>query len=213
MKNNIRALPLQAIEHPAQIDHYINSTVEHAEIVIVRLLGGRGHWSYGLEQLSKWQAKFQHRCLIVISGTTEHEDELNELSTINIETTRSLGELLREGGVENITTFLNYLIHLESNEKNSTYNLLTHRHDDPFILDWLNESGPKVGIIFYRSLFLAGDTKVLREINKKLREAGLAPRCLCVSSLRNMNVINRVNELFRDENIEIIITEYKYKKL
>ena len=50
----LRGLNLASLAHPAQIDHYLNSTVRHARLVVVRLLGGRGHWSYGLEQLQRW---------------------------------------------------------------------------------------------------------------------------------------------------------------
>ena len=51
----IRALPLTALEHPAQIDHYIETTASGSTLIIVRLLGGRGHWSYGLDKLKAWQ--------------------------------------------------------------------------------------------------------------------------------------------------------------
>ena len=48
---SLRALNLAALGHPAVIDHYIATTLREARVVLVRLLGGRGHWSYGLEQL------------------------------------------------------------------------------------------------------------------------------------------------------------------
>ena len=64
----IRALPLAAIQHPAQIDHYISITAERAEMIIVRLLGGRGHWSYGIEKLDLWQKASKVRKLLIVSG-------------------------------------------------------------------------------------------------------------------------------------------------
>ena len=44
----IRALDLSQLQHPAQVDHYLRSTAANAKVVLLRLLGGRGHWSYGL---------------------------------------------------------------------------------------------------------------------------------------------------------------------
>ena len=54
-KGRIRALPLFSLEHPAQVDYYLSSTAQKANLIIIRLLGSRGHWSYGLEKLKLWQ--------------------------------------------------------------------------------------------------------------------------------------------------------------
>ena len=50
--NRIRALPLDALSHPAQIDHYLALCTGDTQLIVIRLLGGRGHWSYGLEPVS-----------------------------------------------------------------------------------------------------------------------------------------------------------------
>ena len=42
----IRALPLDALNHPAQIDHYLSICTSRTRLIVVRLLGGRGHSSY-----------------------------------------------------------------------------------------------------------------------------------------------------------------------
>jgi cobaltochelatase CobN len=38
----LRGLNLAALAHPAVVDHYLSSTVASAQLVVVRLLGGRG---------------------------------------------------------------------------------------------------------------------------------------------------------------------------
>ena len=75
----IRALNIQALEHPAAVDHYLRSTVSKARLVLVRLLGGRGHWSYGIEQLREWARGDASRGLLIVSGTVEGEQELASL--------------------------------------------------------------------------------------------------------------------------------------
>ena len=44
--DRIRALPLEALCHPAQIDHYLSVCTGQTQLIVIRLLGGRGHWSY-----------------------------------------------------------------------------------------------------------------------------------------------------------------------
>jgi len=61
-----RGLNLASLQHPAVLDHYIRTSLATTELVIVRLLGGRGHWSYGLEQLQLWAAAHQGRHLVVL---------------------------------------------------------------------------------------------------------------------------------------------------
>ena len=59
--HSIRALSLEHLSHPAQLDHYLSTTAQQARLVLVRLLGGRGHWSYGIEQLQLWQQQVSDR--------------------------------------------------------------------------------------------------------------------------------------------------------
>ncbi len=77
----LRVLNLAALSHPAVIDHYLASTVRQARIVVVRLLGGRGHWSYGLERLQMWAEDEPSRQLLVLAGTSEEERTLASLSS------------------------------------------------------------------------------------------------------------------------------------
>ena len=69
----LRALNLAALGHPAVIDHYLASSLPTTKVVLVRLLGGRGHWSYGLERLQAWSRGRPDRTLLVLGGTAEEE--------------------------------------------------------------------------------------------------------------------------------------------
>ncbi len=109
IKNNIRALDINYLQTPAQIDHYINKTISKSKIVILRLFGDKGTWSYGLEQLRIWSKCNPHNKLLILSGTQEQDLELNELSTIDLSTSIKLSVLLREGGKDNYLKFLKCL--------------------------------------------------------------------------------------------------------
>ena len=72
----LRALNLAALQHPAVLDHYIRTSLSETQLLIVRLLGGRGHWSYGLEQLQQWAQGQPQRQLLVLAGTADEEAAL-----------------------------------------------------------------------------------------------------------------------------------------
>ena len=101
-RGQIKALPLETLSHPSQIDHYLNKTAKATKVIIVRLLGGKGHWSYGLQELTKWKSQDKNRKIIILAGIDENTEELNTISNIDYEITRLLGKLLRVGGINNI---------------------------------------------------------------------------------------------------------------
>ena len=103
----LRGLNLAALAHPAVIDHYLATTVEPARLVVVRLLGGRGHWSYGLDRLGEWvRARPAARQLLVLAGTEEEEEALASCGTVDTGLSRALAQALREGGPANVRTVL-----------------------------------------------------------------------------------------------------------
>ena len=46
---SLRLVNLMQLGHNLSVDLYIESVVSQAKLVIVRLLGGRGYWPYGVE--------------------------------------------------------------------------------------------------------------------------------------------------------------------
>ncbi|ABX08816.1 cobaltochelatase subunit CobN [Prochlorococcus marinus] len=205
-KNRIRALPLEYLNHQAKIDHYLTTTAESSRIILIRLLGGKGHWSYGLDQLKKWQEKNNSRKLIVISGTKEHELELNELSNIELDVTFKIGELFRLGGTENINTVLKILGLILNKKEIDPSKIAFKKPADPTKWDWQDEQGPKVGIIYYLSTLQSGNQEIAVEINKSLRKNNLVPRVLWVTSLKKLRVQQEILKIFKQERVSCILT-------
>ena len=207
VKNNIRALNLSFLKHPSQIDHYILKTISKAKIVIVRLFGDRGVWSYGLEQLSIWSKTNVNNKLIVLSGTEEQDTELNELSNIDFKLSNKLSFLLREGGKINYLKFLKSLNFLLNDDINIPKALLSvKKYKDPILFDWREEKGRSIAIISYKSLYLANEIELSEKLNKYLRSKGFKPRTVFVSTLKNSKIQRNLLNLFKKENIEIILT-------
>ena len=205
-KNNIRCINIAYLNTNAQIDHYIKKTILNSKIVVVRLFGDKGTWSYGLEQLDLWSRKNTNKKLLVLSGTSEQDLELNELSNIDLNLSIKLSFLLRQGGKENYLRFLKCLNFIIKNQEIPKIYLNHKSFPDPFFYDWVEEEGPKVGIISYKSLHLAQETDLSENLNKSLRKAGLNPRTAFVSTLKDLNVQKKLIKVFKKENIELLIT-------
>jgi cobaltochelatase CobN len=199
----LRALNLAVLAHPAAIDHYLRNTARQARLVVVRLLGGRGHWSYGLEQLREWAQEDPRRALVVLSGTEECGEELASLGSAPLAVALAMAECLQQGGPHNLEQVLA-----------SCSGWLTGKGwqaptplplGDPLSYGWNSDPGARVGVLFYRSLWSSGDLELLDACLASLRQRGLCPRMLLVSSLRDRVVQQAVQRLLERERVEAVI--------
>ena len=204
-QNQLRGLSLDCLSHPAQLDHYLATTAEKAKLVLVRLLGGRGHWSYGLEQLQRWQDSKQGRHLLILAGTADQNKELHGLGSIHPDLADRLAELLREGGLDNLGEVLDALHLLLQDQQPDPTQLHLHPMPDPAPWDWRDDDGPRLGVVLYRAQFQAGDISLAEALCTVCRERGLCPRLLWVSSLRDPGVQAGVIDLLRSQNVELVI--------
>jgi len=200
---SLRALNLAALGHPAVIDHYVANTLPAATVVLVRLLGGRGHWSYGLERLQAWSRSTEGRNLLVLAGTTDEEDALAELGNAPVDLTLALADCLREGGTTNLRQVLRCLERIRLRQPPLLP--VVEPASDPLPHDWRNEPGARVGVILYRAQRQAGDTALMEATLDALRQRGLAPRGLWVSSLRDAAVQEGVADLYRREAVAAVL--------
>ena len=205
-KGRIRALCLNELSNNAQIDHYLNTTAINSKIIIVRLLGGINHWSYGLDQLVKWKQLSNDRKLIIISGTQDNEKELNKLSSESLNIVNNISELFRVGGIKNISLILNLLKNLLNDYKIDLNNYLVYKYDNINKYEWNEDKGIKIGLIFYNSQFKANDTDYAYKIIELLRLNKFSPKAIFVSSLQEKNNQKEIIDIYKNENVEAIIT-------
>ncbi|MFM8526129.1 MAG: cobaltochelatase subunit CobN [Cyanobacteriota bacterium] len=199
----LRALNLAALHHPALIDHYLRTSLVSTRLVVVRLLGGRGHWSYGLEALQRWSQEAPDRLLLVLAGTADEEHNLADLSSVPAPLAIGLARCFREGGPENIRRVLSSLRELLVT--GSSLPPQPQPLHDPHPHDWRPEAGARVGVVLYRAWWQAGDLELATALLTALREAGLAPRALWVTSLRELPVQAGVRDLLQREAVQAVI--------
>ena len=205
-RGRIRALSLDALQHPAQIDHYLATTGAAAKLIVVRLLGGRGHWSYGLEQLDRWRRSEAGRTTLILAGTPDQDRALHSLGCYPEPLSDRLASLLREGGLENQALFLGVLDALLNNHHPDPATIQPRVMEDPSPWRWKDHPGPRVGIILYRALARAGDTAVAEALLAALENEGLVPRALWVSSLRDPAVQQGTLHLLQQQKVDVVIT-------
>ena len=204
-RNQIRGLSLDCLSHPAQLDHYLASTAIQAKLVLVRLLGGRGHWSYGLEQLQRWKDGGEGRHLVILAGTDDQNNELHGLGSISLALADRLAELLREGGVDNLGEVLRALELLLQEQQPDPTDLQLLPMPDPAPWDWRDDAGPRIGVVLYRAQLQAGDVSLAEALCMTCRERGLSPRLLWVSSLRDPGVQAGVIDLLQSQQVELVV--------
>ena len=205
-RDRIRALPLASLSHPAQIDHYLSTTGLSCQLIVVRLLGGRGHWSYGFDQLQQWQQATPGRQLIVLAGTADQDTALHGMGSVPQPLSDRLALLLREGGTINMATMLGALNSVLAGEIPDPASLACQAMADPSPWDWQPDAGARVGVVLYRALSQSGDQAMAVALLRELRGVGLAPRALWVSSLRDPIVQEAVLAHFRQQDVAVVIT-------
>jgi cobaltochelatase CobN len=86
---------------PAAFDLYRNKVIDHAQVVVLSLLGGENYWQYGFEQLQEWAAADKQRHLIIVPGDDTPDETLFAVSTVDTESAIRVWRFLREGGALN----------------------------------------------------------------------------------------------------------------
>ena len=177
---SVRLASLLRLGHHLSVDLYVDSVVAGAKLVVLRLLGGRGYWPYGVEQVAR-VCRARKIPLAVLPGDDRPDPDLAAHTTLDREAAERLWRCLVFGGVDNAEHFLRFagsVIGLE--------------------IPWLEPrplppagvySGPQVpggvAVVFYRALVLAGDTAPIDALLAALRERGMEAFGLFVHSLKD----------------------------
>ncbi|WP_228042649.1 cobaltochelatase subunit CobN, partial [Tychonema sp. LEGE 07196] len=103
----IRAVNLLQLQQQLTIDTYAEEILQQAEVIILRLLGGRSYWSYGLEILRETAQK-TNASLIVMPGEDSPDPDLISHSNVSLSAVNKLWRYFTEGGVQNFINALKF---------------------------------------------------------------------------------------------------------
>ncbi|MEL6262260.1 MAG: cobaltochelatase subunit CobN [Cyanobacteria bacterium J06626_6] len=271
--SDIRSVNLLQLQQQLTIDTYADSVLKHAELIILRVLGGRAYWPYGLEVTKETVAE-SGAGLMVIPGDDRPDLDLMSHSTVPLAVVNRFWQYLTEGGTANLrhgllyasdcvlstkyeppvpkaipkigiypqpeSTFqpssfqpqLDFLPSKET-EKNPTFftsldqqlessfqwkrnkfstsdktTSISDRNKRSFNPDngqistqkgsfepGAKETSPQVGILFYRAHYLSGNTAAIEALAIALQNRGLTPVPIYVSSLKAIDIQQRLIDL------------------
>ncbi|MEU2037284.1 cobaltochelatase subunit CobN [Nocardia niwae] len=154
--------------------------LDGADLVIVRILGGKRAWEDGLEAL-----RASGIPLVALGGEIAPDAELMECSTVPGGVAADAHNYLAAGGPENLRQLHNFL--------SDTVLLTGHGFEPPVQLPSWGEldrvaaeqsDGPTVAVIYYRAQHLAGNTAYVDALCTAIEQAGARALPLYCASLR-----------------------------
>ncbi len=290
----LRVANLLQLQQQLSVDTYGEQVLELAQVIILRLLGGRSYWGYGLEVVQEIVQR-NGKTLIVMPGDDAFDPDLISLSTVPLGVVNQIWQYFSEGGVENFVNALQFIadtclstaynpapprpiprvglyewgvgsglavsvaewewacrersrmgveigdegelescsstLELDSSTSeldSSTLELDSSTSElDSSTLELDSSTSeldsstsepqgfqcpmpnvqcpmPKVGILFYRAHYLAGNTKVIDALCEALVQKNLQPVPVFVSSLREADVQVELSEFFQPKEGESI---------
>jgi cobaltochelatase CobN len=121
--DDLRLANILRLGHNLSVDMWLDRTVQHARLVVVRLLGGPAYWQYGVDELTAlaMQGKFR---LALLPGDANPDPILQKRSSIAPEEWSRLHALFTAGGPQNADALLATFRTLASPSSGATRHLL-----------------------------------------------------------------------------------------
>ena len=211
---SLRLANLLQLGHPMSVDLYVEQVAGRAELVVLRLLGGRSYWAYGLEQVVA-ACRAGGISLAVLPGDDQPDPELHAWSTLPAEVCHRLWQYLVHGGVDNAGQFLACAAGLLGREER-------WREPAPLMragLYWPGLSMPDLqavraawqpgralaALVFYRALVQAGDLEVIDALIAALGEVELNALPVFSASLKDPTGAPLVRELLAQTQPAVVL--------
>ncbi len=220
---NVRLANLLRLAHNLSVDLWIDKTVQHARLVVLRLLGGAAYWPYGVEQLAALAAAGRF-ALALLPGDAVPDPILQSRSTVTPETWTRLHGLFTAGGPENADATLQMFRELgtappppPAPPRKGEGSESAAGDIGPFLRFgyWMPSGGvsvelpmserPAVPILFYRAALEGAGTTVLEALVAELDRRDLAPVPLMISTLKEGACVRFVKAAFAAHKPQAIL--------
>ncbi len=200
----LRVANLLQLQQQLTIDTYVDDILSQAEVIILRLLGGRSYWFYGLEVLQEIRENNRTK-LIVIPGDDRPDPDLISYSNVSISTANKLWRYLIEGGADNFVNALQFVANICLGKN---YHLAPPVSVPRVgIYPWQKppqNTKAKIGILFYRAHYLSGNVAPINSLCQALMAQNLEPIPVFVSAPRAPEIQGEILQYFQPEDGEEI---------
>ena len=192
---SVRLASMLHLGHNMSVDLYVEEVVRHAKLVVVRVLGGRSYWTYGVDEVTA-ACRAAGIPVAFLPGDDQPDAELSSFSTVGREDAHRLWQYLVLGGPDNARGFVECAAELIGYETD-------YAEPRPVLsagVYWPKLGGvalsdikhplwreglPIAPVIFYRALYLSGNLAVIDELIDAMQTAGLNPLPIYVASLKD----------------------------
>jgi cobaltochelatase CobN len=213
----IRVANLLQLQQHLTIDTYAEEVLSQAQGIVLRLLGGRAYWSYGLEVVKETVARSGAK-LFVLPGDDRPDPDLISHSTVSLSQVDRLWQYFTEGGIENTVNALQFVadccfgttchpglpqaiprvgVYDWQRETNEIDNQKSSEKTSSAQFSASTSQFPKVGLLFYRAHYLAGNIAPIDALCQALADRQLCPIPVYASSLRDPDVQSEVLSIFQ----------------
>ncbi len=218
---SIHAVNLLNLQQELTIDTYADEVLSKAKVIILRLLGGRSYWSYGLE-VCKQIVEENNSFLFILPGDDRPDIDLFTNSNVSLNAVNQLWHYLNNGGIDNFINALKFVSDFcfatnyaplppQSIPNIGFYSYASFEKNLLQIETKNNISDSKqVVIIFYRSHYLAGNLTPIDALCQELLNKNLIPLPIFVSSLREEEIQQELLNLLQDYSPDVILNTISF---
>jgi cobaltochelatase CobN len=200
--DGLRLANILRLAHNFSVDLWLEKTVAHARLVVVRLIGGAAYWPYGADEL-ELLARTQKIKLALLPGDASPDPVLMARSTVDEADWHALHQLFLAGGPDNADAILAAMDGLAAGQS-----ITVPVGAFPKFGFWDRDRGivgsparetcpalvtpgdhvakpPHIPIFFYRAVLEGAGTATLDSLVAQLEAQGLAPVPIVISSLKD----------------------------
>lgn len=211
---SVRLANFMQLGHNMSVDLYVDDVVQHARLVVARVLGGAGYWPYGVEQLASI-CREKGIKLAILPGDDRPDPELMEFSTIDVEALHRLWQYGVHGGPDNTRQLLLYMKALIDGGDDWLEPVPLVRAGAYWpgiaaasikdIRETWQPDQPVCALVFYRALVQSGNLRAVDALVGALQNAGLNPLPVFAQSLKDPVSSETVSGLLAEAGPSVIL--------
>ena len=178
----LRVHNISHLQTDADVDAFLNAHLPEAEAVVLRLLGGRSSFRHGFDRVAAHAAEHD-TWLVCLPGTDTLDPELTAYSNAGVPVTHQVLAYLQLGGLRNYEHALRFLAdHLLTTGFGYDAPAPEPRHGvyhpavpEGTLAAWSQRADaakPTIGVLFYRSHLLSGNTAFIDALVRAGEAAG-----------------------------------------
>lgn len=208
--NRLRIAHAFPLRQPVAADHYLETVIRHARLVVARLLGGRAYFAHFLQGLLDLKDSGDDRPqILILSGTDADEEELAALGDFTPAVRERMFTLFKHGGPDNIRRAGECVELLLQNRPGELPEV------QPMPEFGIYKISPSPGarnawLCFYRAWYQTGDLAVVDALCAALEDRGFHVVCFYSLTLRNPEAQAELLNLAQKSPPSVILTTQSF---